>query len=243
MKNIRLNMVVIATVCLLNVAKAATLSGVVETSTASECQTKISPYVSLNYMESTNSQAAPATANWALCYESDRIYIYERWLKRNGGDSIRERKGDMMVNCTVDAALKYITNYENQKNWMKNVEDNILIKRKSDTNWITYTVFSLPWPFSDKDVVSEYHVKEIIPGSYIQIKINSIKNMIKETDGISRINNYDATWTITKINDKKVSISFCASSDAKPVAPLFIQDPIMRKTFFKNLLNLRTILE
>jgi hypothetical protein len=243
MKNKKLMMVAVSTICLLTAVKAATLLGPCRPAITSDYQSAFVPYVNLNFTGGLNFAKAPASDDWALCYESDKIYIYERWIKKSGGDSIRERKGFMIVNCDVAKAVKSITNYENQKNWMKNVEENKLIKRNSDTSWVTYTVFALPWPLDNRDVVSEYHLKEITPGTLVQIKINSLNNLIKETDGITRINNYNATWFIKKANTANVAISFCASSEPQHTIPAFILDPVMRKTFQKNLLNLRTILE
>jgi len=181
--------------------------------------------------------------DWTLCYESDKIYIYERWLKKPNGVPIRERKGVMVVNSNVANAVFSITNVDAQKKWMKNVQTSRLIAKKSDTCWYTYTLFGLPWPLDNRDVVSENHLKTTKSGDYAEININSVNNLVKEYEGISRINNYKASWVIKKVNETKIIITFTASSDSQQIAPAIVLDPIMRKTFQKNLLNLRNLLE
>ncbi|MEI7597630.1 MAG: hypothetical protein WCK02_17925 [Bacteroidota bacterium] len=200
-------------------------------------------FQSLNYLETSLKNDAPELEDWSLCYESDKIYIYERWVKNSIGNLIRERKGVMIVNSNVSNAVYHISNYDFQKKWMKNVESTRLLKKKSDTCWITYTIFGLPWPLDNRDVVSEYHLKTAKSGNFAKININSLNNLVKESDGISRIKNYNATWEIKKLNETKIAITFTASSDAQQIAPAVILDPIMRKTFQKNLLNLRNMLE
>lgn len=244
MKTKKLIMVAISTMCLFNISAGAKLLNKSYSIThRSAIQPVIIPSVNTANTSFQNLSKPSASGNWVLCYESDKIYIYERWIKKNTYDSIRERKGVMIVNCDVAKAIKLITDYDNQKNWMKNVEEHKLIKIKSDTNWITYTLFSLPWPLDNRDVVSEYHLKVLSPNSWVQVKINSLKNLIKETEGIARINNYNATWFVKKVNDSNVAISFCASSDPQNSIPSYVLDPVMRKMFQKNLLNLKNILE
>lgn len=181
--------------------------------------------------------------DWTLCYESDKIYIYERWIKKQNGLPLRERKGVMVVNSNVANAVYSITNVEVQKKWMKNVQTSKMIAKKSDTCWFSYTMFELPWPLDNRDVISENHLKVSKLRDYAEININSTKNLIRETEGISRITNYKASWVIKKVNETKIIITFTATSDSQQIAPASILDPIMRRTFQKNLLNLRNLLE
>lgn len=241
MKTKNLMMVVVSAICLSNTIQASTFTFPFRTKAISNYKMAL-----LHPEDYSNALALSEESNpedWKLCYEADNISIYERWIKKLGGKIVRERKGVMFANCDIAYAVRSISDYEIQKKWMKNVKENRLLKRKSDTCWTTYTLFGLPWPLDNRDVVSEYHLKEARSGAYAQININSIKNLVKESEGVSRINNYNATWFVKKINDKRVAINFTASSDAVQIAPAFVLDPLMRKTFQKTLLNLRNHLE
>lgn len=185
----------------------------------------------------------PCTDDWVLCYESDQIYIYERWISGNNGNSIRERKGEMYVNCSFDEAVNLLTNYEKVREWTADVKENTLVNKKSTSSWITYTEFDLPWPFQNRDVVSEYTMTTVKAGSQVLIRICSVDHLVGQKEGITRIVNYKASWAIKRIDGSKTWICFTASCDQPPVVPRFIQDPVLRKTFHKNLLKLKSTLE
>jgi hypothetical protein len=182
-------------------------------------------------------------AGWSMCYVSDNIYIFERWVNITDKHSVRERKGEMMMKCSFDDAVKMISGCDKQKLWMKNIDQNKYIRKVSSDSWLTYTLFDLPWPFENKDIISEFHLRVITPSVHAQILINSSENIIAIKDGISRIENYKAVWTIKKMNIKVVWISFSAVCDMPPVVPRFIQDPIVDRTFYQNLANLRSVVE
>jgi hypothetical protein len=237
MKTLKLKMVIFLIICVASLTKAASMPDNGQT------------IVYLNSIQITNSiygmnsVASPSESGWELCYESDQIYIYERWIPVTTERNTKERKGEMYVNCSLDEAVKMINDYENVQKWNVNVKESKLLKKSSASSWITYTLFDLPWPLSNRDVVSEYNVQSVIPGSHVVVKINSNDNLVKEKEGISRITKYKASWTIKKITNHKCWICFSASCDNPPVISRKIQDPILRKSFHKNLLNLRKELE
>lgn len=243
MKDFKLKMVIISTICLLDVTKADSLCYPTWTTIMPTNYFSLPPYLSLNCLNKIHSLDAISAGEWKLNSETDKIYIYERWVKITETHFVRERKGEMRVNCNFDQAVKMISSYENLKYWMNGVKENILVKRNNSTNWITYNIFSLPWPFENRDIISEYHLNNIKTGIYIQININSINNIIVQKKGITRIDSYYASWHIKRLSEQTVWISFSALSDTPPVVPRFIQDPILENTFIKNLVNLRTFME
>jgi hypothetical protein len=237
MKTLKFKMVIILIIYVASLTKAASMPSNGRT---------------INYLNSIQStdcfyginvKASPSESEWELCYESDQIYIYERWIPVNAERNTKERKGEMYVNCSLDKALKMINDYDNVQVWNKNVKENKLLKKNSASSWITYTLFDLPWPFQNRDVVSEYNVQSVTPGWCVIVKIISNDNMVKQKEGIARITKYKASWTIKKITNQKCWVCFSASCDNPPAVSRKIQDPILRKSFHKNLLNLRKVLE
>jgi hypothetical protein len=60
---------------------------------------------------------------------------------------------------------------------------------------------------------------------------------------IKRLKDYKASWTILKLAEIKVIVSFKAMANTPPMFPRFIQDPILAQMFHNNLVNLKKILE
>jgi hypothetical protein len=237
MKTLKLKMVIVLTICVVSLTKAVSVP---------------ENGMTINYLSSLQRATSffgsgitslPGETDWELCYESDQIYIYERWIPVTTERNTMERKGEMYVNCSMEQALKMINDYENVKTWNQNVKVCSLLKKNNVSNWITYTLFDLPWPFQNRDVVSEYNVQSVSPGWFVVVKINSVDDLVKQKDGITRITKYKATWSVKKITNQKCWICFSASCDNPPAVSRKIQDPILRKSFHKNLLSLRTALE
>ena len=243
MKNLKLKMVIIFALCFSSVIKADALLYPEMIPARSGVYLSFTDFLNLNYLDSKYSLKQDSKEDWKLCSESDRIYVYERMVKINDDHYTRERKGELRVNCNFDKVIKIMSSYESLNNWMNGVKENSLVKRTGSNSWITYNIFSLPWPFDNRDLVSEYQLNTLTAGVYIQININCVNNLVKPKKGISRIESYKATWHIKRINEHSVWISFSALSDTPPVVPRFIQDPIVENTFIKNLVSLRTYME
>jgi hypothetical protein len=243
MKNLKLKMVIILTTCFLNIIKADCLLFPEMISAKLGDYASLTNFLSLNYLDYKYSLNPDPKEEWKLCSETDKIFIYERMVKINNDHYTRERKGELRVNCNFDKVVKIMSSYESLNNWMNGVKENSLVKRSGSTSWITYNVFSLPWPFDNRDMVSEYQLNSLKAGIYIQININCVNNLVKPKKGLSRIESYKATWHIKRVNEHSVWISFSALSDTPPVVPRFIQDPIVENTFIKNLVSLRTYME
>lgn len=180
---------------------------------------------------------------WDLAYHSDRIYIYERMVVLSPTHSYRILKGEMTVNTSFDNAVSIICSPEKVSLWMSGIKENILLKRYSPSHWMAYTMFSLPWPFKDRDLISDYVVNTTNPGKYTEVTIKSIDEGIKEIKGVWRIRKYTASWKIIRLNEKEVYITYTASTDEPPVAPRAVQDPIVDRIFHQSLVNLVKLME
>jgi hypothetical protein len=230
MKTLKISTIILLAVCMANISKAASVSASERSFTAS---------INARTNEMFTGSAQNSGGEWTLCYSSGDVFIYEKWIPVTTEHLIRERKGEMYVNCSLEQALKVITDYENVKNWTRDVKENRLVRKFSDTKWITYTLFDLPWPFQNRDIVTEYCVNTVDPGKHVQIKIRNMENIVAPKAGVTRIVKYNGYWTIKRINDQKCWVCFGASCDMPPAVARSIQDPIVRKSFCKNLINLK----
>jgi len=189
-----------------------------------------------------NKADQPATEKWELINNSDGIATYVRWVKVNNELSVRERKAEFIIQSEIHEIVQAITQPEFVKLWMNNVTENKILKRVNENEFYTYTLFDLPWPFSNRDLISCYSIRYNNTSKTVDIVIESKENMYKTKEGITRIEKYKAKWFI-KQSGKKAQIEFRAITYTKPEMPRYIQDPVMQKTFHQNLLNLKNFLE
>jgi len=171
------------------------------------------------------------------------IKTYVRWIYYTDGTKTRERKGEMVAGCSQGKAVGTITSTSVTKKWMTGVSENYVLAQSDNNEWYTYTLYSIPWPFQKRDLVSFNEKKADPKGRYTTITITGRAGYIPQKPGIERLSNYRAVWTITELKPQQVHIVFFAHSDTPPLFPRYIQDPVIEKMFRNNLMRLKNLLD
>jgi hypothetical protein len=196
----------------------------------------------LNKESVVNSTGFPAADKWEEVRNYNGVVTYVRWLHHNDGSKTRERMGDMKVDCSLRKTVEVLTDPEETKKWMSGVSENYLLSKSNPSEWYTYTLYSIPWPFNKRDLVSSFALRNNPGNKTVIINIDSRADQIPIKQGIERLKDYKAIWTITETAPQKVHIVFSAISNAPPIFPRYIQDPIIEKMFHNNLVRLRNLL-
>jgi hypothetical protein len=184
----------------------------------------------------------PSSDQWEEVRKNNGVVTYVRWLHYNDGTKTRERKGDMQADCSLKRTVEVLTDPAETKKWMSGVSENYLLSKSNPSEWYTYTLYSIPWPFNNRDLVSAFELKNNPENKTVIINIISKADHIHSNPGIERLKEYNATWTITETAPQKVHILFSAMSNTPPMFPRYIQDPIIEKMFHNNLVRLKELL-
>lgn len=190
----------------------------------------------------SESNKIPSFDQWEVVRNNNGVITYVRWLYHQDGSKTRERMGDMKVDCSLKKTVEVLTDPSETKKWMSGVSENYLLSRSNPAEWFTYTLYFIPWPFNNRDLVSAFALKNNSGNKTVIINIDSKADHIPPKPGIERLKDYNATWTITEIAPQKVHIVFSAMSNAPPMFPRYIQDPVIEKIFHNNLVRLKELL-
>ncbi len=175
-------------------------------------------------------------SEWVSVKNADGIELQERWVKVNDSLTVRERKGIMVINGSVDEVVEFLSNPKTIKLWMKNVQE-VRLFMKGDAQ-LTYIVIHLPWPFSDRDLVANYSVHKT-DNNHCTIRMKSEDGTHVGSSKIVRINSYNASWNLEQVANNKVHIEFQVFSAEPPLFPQWVQEPVLKKVFHQNLLRLK----
>jgi hypothetical protein len=182
-------------------------------------------------------------SEWELNRNSDGVKTYTRWIAVDGSQKVRERKGEAVMNCAVDDVIRLLCDSKSTKNWMSGIKENYCLKQISLSEWYTYTLFDIPWPFEQRDLISNFRVSSMDEGKKATILISSREDYLPEKPSIKRLTNYTGTWTIVRLTDEKVFVSFSAIANMPPMFPRFVQDPVLIQMFHNNLVKLKKLLD
>lgn len=172
---------------------------------------------------------------WKYTMCDNGIGLSERWLMVSDSMGVRERRGDMIIACDFNRAIKYLSDYKNIRQWMKRVKSATLL---AQTDRTVHLVFAMPWPLSNRDVVATLSLFPVDNNSCI-IKICSLLEAPHE-HGIVRISLYQTTIHVTKLDDERTKIELSTFTNEPPILPVRIQDPIIRKSLYNNLLQMKS---
>jgi hypothetical protein len=97
------------------------------------------------------TQLASVT-RWEIIKQHNGVTLSSRWL--TFGDSLQTREIELhfMVEAAIDRVLVHLTDPEKMKAWNDGVKSLELLDRK-DKTWITHTVYDIPYPFAQQDLV------------------------------------------------------------------------------------------
>ncbi len=192
--------------------------------------------------ETEAGKISGSSDQWEEVRNNNGVITYVRWIQKSDGTKTRERKGDFQADCSLNKILEVLTDPEATKEWMSGVTECYLLSKSNPTQWYTYTLYDIPWPFNNRDLVSAFSMVNNPANKTAIIKIESRANHIPSKKGIERLKEYNAIWTITETAPQKVHIVFSARSDTPPMFPRYIQDPVIEKIFHNNLVRLKDLL-
>ncbi len=182
-----------------------------------------------------------AEGPWKVIDSSSGITVSERWIQVNNDLKVRERKGEMTVNGSMNNVLEVLCDPSTTSLWMENVTQAYMVNRISDTEWSSYIYFSMPWPFDNRDMVSVSRLHYYSPG-LATIVMTSQEDELPFYENVKRLLKYKATWKITDIGDGQINISFSTVSYTSPEFPRLIMDPVVRGVFMRNLIKFKLLI-
>jgi len=194
------------------------------------------------YSFSVHSALAGDASKWVLVANNDGIEVMERWVTNDKNVKVRERSGRMNLNCSVEEILALISDASKTHLWMDNVESVTVIKTVSPVEWYVQTNLDAPWPFGKQDMVSKYEVCKDPTNSDVIVYISPNNNLLPKKTDCNRLDTFYAKWEIMPSDKGKVKVIFTTKSTIPPEYPAWAQDPVVRKVFFANLRNFKSIL-
>jgi hypothetical protein len=118
---------------------------------------------------------------------------YKAFVKSEDGSSYRIEAEFI---CSPDSVYKFLTSYEKFPEYYDNIKS-IKILHSTDSLTLHYTVMSVPWPFSDRDMVTE--VKTVKKDTKVILRSSSAKSELcpEYTDKV-RVSEFEETLEIEK---------------------------------------------
>lgn len=169
--------------------------------------------------------AAAKKDNWEQAKQKNEITISYRELQLFDDIETRELLVEFTVSGTIDSILSQIKQPDNLKAWNDGIRSAKVLKDQ-DTIWILHTVYKIPWPFSQQDLVASYSIEK--RNDTIVISSKSLPAYIKPVEGITREGYNLSQWLLIPKNNGDFDIKFSAISLTNSSIPRWIKDPLIQ---------------
>lgn len=177
--------------------------------------------------------------NWKTAKQTDGIHIAYRFIQV--GDSLKTRQMGIWFEseASPQQILAMFNNEDKLSQWTKGVKQCNIINQQADS-WTTYKLYDIPWPFEQKDLVTHYQVDQ--DGDKLILRLRSTPDAMAYTQGVSRMQNYEAKWILKPLENGHTHVSFYSIAFSKPIMPRFIQDPVVQGVFIDSIQSLQALL-
>jgi hypothetical protein len=184
-------------------------------------------------------QSHEVLTNWKTAKKANGIELSYRKIKV--GDTLTTRQ--MQISFYLESGPEQIINLfkdaENLSKWSAGIKKCEILQKEENT-WTTYSLYDIPWPFEQKDLITEY--KMINVGDKFSLYLTSKPKKLPYYQHISRIEKYEGYWKFTPLANGKTKVQFYSVAFSKPIVPRFIQDPIIQSVLINSISKLKTLL-
>jgi hypothetical protein len=179
---------------------------------------------------------------WELMENSEGVKIYFRWIDLPDKVRVRERKAEIIVHNTLEKSLKAITGEKEIPVWMSGIKKLFILHHDRPEKWYTYSLYGLPWPFNDRELITLNTLSTNPKKDRILLDMRSSDESYPPAKGVERLTHYKASWELSEIKAGLVKMTFIGRSEDPPAFPRCIQDPVIKKVFFRNMVSLNELL-
>lgn len=199
----------------------------------------ISSYILL-LLNCNFSSAHEVVTNWDIDRELEQIQFSYRYLII--GDTLKTRQ--MRVTFFIDAESQELVsmfkNPEVLKLWTARAQKCEIVHH-DEYSWTTYSLFTFPWPFQQRDLITDYHLVE--KDSCIDLILTGAPSKLPLVKDITRMAYYEGQWSFVTQENGIIKAEFTSITFQEPQFPRFIQDPIIQSVFIDSISKFKTVLK
>ena len=176
----------------------------------------------------SNCSYAGETSNWQTVRETEQLKLQYRWIDSIDTREVRilfsvKANHNQIINCIRDPRLAI--------QWAVGVKDYRIYDMSPD-RWIAYSLYNIPKPFADQDLITRYEI--VNESSEVKITITALPDYLERISGVNRQQNYSGKWILKETQNGITQIQFYSISYTKPLVPRFMQDPITQRVLIRS---------
>lgn len=163
------------------------------------------------------------------------------FTRKVDGFRMKEFKALTIVEASPEELLSIIRKVDQYTDWMSHLASSHVEKEISENELYVYTESSVPWPFSNRDIVT--HSLLYWEGDKAYVKMTGMPDFIPKKKGIVRLPVSSGLWVFKPINDKRTEIIYQFQGDPGGKIPAWVANMFIVDGPYKSLLGMKEIAE
>lgn len=150
------------------------------------------------------------SAGWVLRKNKNGIAVYTRYA---AGSNLKEIRVIDTVKSSLSGIVALLLDTKNYPTWVYRCSEYKTLKLINDQEQYNYELINVPWPFSDRDVVTDSKITQDSLTKAVTINTIVAPNYLPEAHGIVRIKQYHSVYILTKLVSGKIRIDYTGYAD------------------------------
>ncbi len=178
-------------------------------------------------------------APWKFRHDRHGVRVFTR---KDSTTGILELKLRTEAQAKLSQLVALTNDIPNLKTWAYRLKEAHMVRKVSDTEGYLYMLSDFPVPFSDRDVILHFVIKQDPNTKQVISSSQSAYNLIPENDGIVRVKIIETKWTFTPLADGKVRLEYQIKSDPAGSIPKWLVNLAADEAPVRSMLALKKIL-
>ena len=164
------------------------------------------------------------------------------WTQVVKGSNFKAFKGLVKINAPVSKIMSIIRDTENLPKWYYNTEEAKVLKKMSDTETLSYTVTSTPWPVTNRDAVTLASQKPLDNGGFL-IELTAKPNAYPLQKDRIRVPKMKGFWKLEPVGKDSTKVTFQIAAEPGGEIPSWLANSMVVEMPFYTLKNLKALAE
>jgi len=187
-------------------------------------------------MASLSVAAKEIERSWQLIREDSGVVSYS---SETSGAGIIAVRTEVVINADMEKVLSVLDDVAYRKEWVPYLVEARVLKLDSATDKLEYSLFSAPWPATDRDFVYRQRLLHKDNKKIIFTMSMEESDLMAVQEGVIRADLIESQYTLTAISNNQTHVKLVFSADPKGWLPGWLVNMIQEKLPYQMLRNLR----
>ncbi len=177
---------------------------------------------------------------WQKIREEKGVVVYSQEV--DGSDIIKV-KTQVVIDANMEEIQLFLDELSYRKKWVPYLSEVRILKEYSATEKLEHSLFSAPWPASDRDFVYRQRLLHKDDEKIIFVMNVEESDLMPEQDGAVRADMIESQYTLTSLRESSTKAELIFYADPKGWLPDWIINKIQQELPYRMLRNLKIKVE